>query len=152
MDLHPDLRDLFSALAAARAEYLVVGGYAVAFHGRPRFAKDLHLWIGEEAQNLARVLATLRAFGAPATALAELQSAGPDDIVWMGAAPVRVEIFRTIPGVEFATAWPYRLSTTWAGVPVEIIGLDELLAAKRATAREQDLADVRALERSKRRR
>ena len=152
MDLHPDLRDLFSALAAASAEYLVVGGYAVAFHGRPRFTKDLDLWIGEEPENLARVLTALRAFGAPATALTELQDAGRDDIVWMGAAPVRVEIFRTIPGVEFATAWAHRLSATWAGVPVEIIGLEDLLAAKRATAREQDLADVRALERSKRRR
>ena len=141
MDLHPDLRDLFSALAAASAEYLVVGGYAVAFHGRPRFTKDLDLWIGEEPENLARVLAALRAFGAPAAALAELKGAGPDDIVWMGAAPVRVEIFRTIPGVEFATAWVRRLNATWAGVPVEIIGLDDLLAAKRATAREQDLAD-----------
>ena len=91
MDLHPDLRDLFSALAAASAEYLVVGGYAVAFHGRPlRFTKDLDLWIGEEPENLVRVLAALRAFGAPAAALAELQGAGPDDIVWMGAAPVRL--------------------------------------------------------------
>jgi hypothetical protein len=151
MDLHPDLRDLFSALAAASAEYLIVGGYAVAFHGRPRFTKDLDLWIGEESENLARVLAALRSFGAPATALAELQHAGPEDIVWMGAAPVRVEIFRTIPGVEFATAWARHLHASWAGVPVEIIGLDDLLAAKRATAREQDLADVRALEQGRQR-
>lgn len=151
MDLHPDLRDLFSALAAANAEYLVVGGYAVAFHGRPRFTKDLDLWIGEEPSNLSRVLAALRAFGAPAAALSELQSAGPNDIVWMGAAPVRVEIFRTIPGVDFPAAWERRLQARWADVPVEIIGLDDLLAAKRATAREQDLADVRALERSRER-
>jgi hypothetical protein len=151
MDLHPDLRDLFSALAAADAEYLVVGGYAVAFHGCPRFTKDLGLWIGEEPSNLSRVLAALRAFGAPAAALAELQSAGPSDIVWMGAAPVRVEIFRTIPGVEFLAAWERRLHARWASVSVEIIGLEDLLAAKRATAREQDLADVRALERSRKR-
>ncbi len=91
------------------------------------------------------------AFGAPATALAELQGAGPDDIVWMGAAPVRVEIFRTIPGVEFAAAWERRLHARWASIPVEIIGLDDLLAAKRATAREQDLADIRVLERSRKR-
>lgn len=137
--------------AAANAEYLVVGGYAVAFHGRPRFTKDMDIWIGEEPSNLSRVLAALRAFGAPAAALAELQSAGPNDIVWMGAAPVRVEIFRTIPGVDFPAAWERRLQARWANVPVEIIGLEDLLAAKRATAREQDLADVRALERSRKR-
>ena len=65
MDLHPDLKDLFSALAAAGAEYLVVDGYAVAYHGRPRFTKDLDLWIGEEPGNLARVLAALPHFRTP---------------------------------------------------------------------------------------
>lgn len=147
MDLHPDLTDLLAAFAAAGAEYLIVGGYAVAAHGRPRFTKDLDLWIGEDPANLERVAAALVQFGAPANTVEELRRSGPDEIVWMGAAPVRVEIFRTLPGVEFASAYARRFPVEWGGVTAHVIGLDDLIAAKKATARDQDLADVRALER-----
>lgn len=66
MDLLPDFKDLLSALAASKADYLVVGGWAVGFHGEPRYTKDLDLLIGPDAENVVRVAAALAAFGAPA--------------------------------------------------------------------------------------
>jgi predicted nucleotidyltransferase len=150
MDLHPDLKDLFSAFDEAGADYLIVGGYAVGLHGRPRYTKDLDIWIGEDDANLASVVAALERFGAPAPAIEELRRAGAEDIVWMGAPPVRVELFRTIPGVTFAPAHERRTVVDWGGARVSVIALDDLIAAKRAAAREQDLADVRALERARR--
>ncbi|MBP7148616.1 MAG: hypothetical protein KBD01_13840 [Acidobacteria bacterium] len=147
MDLHPDLTDLLAAFAAAGAEYLVVGGYAVAAHGRPRFTKDLDVWIGEDPANLERVATALVQFGAPASAVEELRRSGPEDIVWLGAAPVRVEIVRRLPGVQFASAQTRRMSVAWGGVTAHVIGFDDLIASKTASGRGRDLADVRALRR-----
>jgi len=87
MDLHPDLKDLLSAFAAAGVEYLIGGGYAVAFHGRPRFTKDLDVSLGETPDNLERAALALERFGAPDVAVDGLRGAGLDDIVWLGAPP-----------------------------------------------------------------
>ena len=84
MRLHPDLQDFLSALDAESAEYLVIGGYAVGFHSRPRFTKDLDVWIGEEPANKRRVQLALERFGMPDTLVAALTSAAPDEIVWLG--------------------------------------------------------------------
>ena len=83
MGLHPDYRDILAAFAAHDVDYLVVGGYAVGVHGRPRYTKDLDLWVRPTDENLARVRAALQAFGAPEALLRELQGASPEDVLWM---------------------------------------------------------------------
>lgn len=87
MALHPDYKDILAAFAANAVEYLVVGGYAVGFHGSPCFTKDLDLWVGSTADNLARVKRALVAFGAPEAVLSQLDDAAPEDVLWMGAPP-----------------------------------------------------------------
>lgn len=152
MALHPDFRDLLSAFAREQVKYLLIGGYAVSFHGRPRFTKDIDLWVGGDAENLARVHAALALFGAPPSVLRDLAALGPDEILYMGKPPVRVDILRSIPGAEFDAAFARRVETEWDGVPVLVIDLDDLIAAKRAAGREQDRLDVVALERARARR
>jgi len=115
MGLHPDFRDLLRAFDAAEVPYLLVGGYAVAFHARPRFTKDINLWIGEDAGNLERVRRALAAFGAPAHVLAALEELGPDEIPYMGVRPLRVDVSRRIPGVAFEGAWALRVGAEWDG-------------------------------------
>jgi predicted nucleotidyltransferase len=146
MALHPDFRDLLSAFVQEQVKYLLIGGYAVSFHSRPRFTKDIDLWVAGDAENLARVHAALALFGAPPSVLRDLEALGPDEILYMGKPPMRVDILRTIPGVEFDEAFDRRVETEWDGVPVRVIGLDDLLTAKRAAGREQDRLDVMALE------
>ncbi len=146
MDLHPDFRDLLSALAASNAEYLVVGGWAVGGHAEPRFTKDLDILIGANEENLARVATAFDRFGAPARIVEQLRTLRPDEFLFLGAPPARIDVLRTIPGVEFDAAYARRLPVAWDGVVVDVIGRDDLIAAKRASGRERDLRDLRALE------
>lgn len=150
MELYPDFRDLFGAFAAADVRYLLVGGYAVAFHGRPRFTKDLDLWVDDSEDNLTRAQSALDSFGAPDGLVEALRLGDPLDVVWMGRPPTRIDLVKAIPGVIFADAFGRRVVGTWQGVEVSVIGLDDLIVAKKASGREQDLIDVHALERKPR--
>ena len=104
MDLHPDFRDLLSALAGTSAEYLVVGGWAVGFHAEPRFTKDLDVFIGPARENLEPVARALLQFGAPAGIVEALRALGPEEFLFLGAPPVRVDILRRVDGLTFAEA------------------------------------------------
>ena len=150
MDLHPDLTDLLAAFSSTSAEYVVVGGWAVAYHSEPRYTKDLDVLIGTDDQNLQRVVAALLTFGAPASIIEAARTLGPDEFLFFGTPPARVDILRSIPGIDFQEAYQRRVRTSWRDVEVSILGLDDLIRAKRAAGRERDLRDVRALERSRR--
>jgi hypothetical protein len=147
MSLPRDFIEMLSAFAAADVRYLVVGGHAVSLHARPRSTKDLDLWLDAAAENIERACAALRSFGVPPDLVRELRAARPDEIVWMGRAPLRVDFLQTIPGVDFSDAWRRRVDTEIEGVRICFIGRDDLIANKRAVGRPQDLRDVRALER-----
>lgn len=147
-DLLPDFRDLLSALAASGAEYLIVGGWAVGFHSEPRFTKDLDLLIGQDDANLVRVAEALDAFGAPPHILEQLRRLGPDEFLFLGAAPARVDVLRNVPGVDFDSAYGRRIQAEWDDVPVSIVSREDLVASKRAAGRDKDLRDLRLLERA----
>ena len=147
MRLPPDFLDLLTALNAADARYLLVGGHAVGFYGLPRATKDIDLWVEPSPQNAARVIASLRAFGAPLGGLSEHDLAGPGQGFRMGTPPFRIEILTEISGVAFADAWPRREQTHVDGILLPVIGRADLVDNKRAAGRKQDLADVEALER-----
>jgi hypothetical protein len=151
MVLHPDFRDLLSALADSSAEYLVIGGWAVGVHAEPRFTRDLDIFIGTDDQNLLRVVHAFERFGAPAHILEGLRTLRPDEFLFLGVAPARVDVLRTIPGVAFEAAYPRKLRVEWDGLVADVIGRDDLLIAKRAAGRAKDLRDVRALERAAKR-
>jgi hypothetical protein len=145
MSLHPDFKDLLAVFAAHEVEYLVVGGYAVGFHARPRFTKDIDLWVGHAPDNLRRVRTALDEFGAPLSMLEQLESALDEDVLWMGVPPVRIDIVKGVPGGSFSACFSRRVSASWDGVSVSIIGKDDLIAIKRACGRPQDLLDVEVL-------
>ena len=148
MAVNPDFRDLFAALNAAAARYLLVGGYAVAFHAAPRFTKDLDVWTEPTPANAARVAEALRAFGAPLQelSLADLGRAGL--IFQIGVAPNRIDVVTSIDGVEFAEAWSGRAETTYGDQTIPVIGRAALIRNKRASGRPQDLLDLEVLERA----
>jgi len=145
MELHPDFKDLLEVFAAEGVEYLVVGGYAVSFHTKPRYTKDVDIWICDAQDNRERTKRALKLFGAPPHVVQALEQAGPEDIVWMGKPPVRVDLLTCIPGATFATAYPNRVKSKWGDTPVSIIGLEDLILAKQAAGRDQDLLDLRLL-------
>ncbi len=146
MELQPDFKDILAAFAAAGVEYLLVGGWAVGFHGQPRLTKDLDLWVRPTPENLKRVRAALVDFGAPESVLSQLESAAPEDVLWMGVPPLRIDIVKGVPGGDFEAAYGRRLRLVWQGVAVNLVGKDDLVRLKRASGRPQDLIDAELLE------
>lgn len=145
MRLLPDLIDLLAEFAAARVRYLVVGGHAYGAHARPRATKDLDLWLEAGPENRRRAADALRAFRAPPHVVAHLEGAAPDEIVWFGTPPGRVDMLLQLPALEFEEAWANRLELDLGGVMVPVIGRDDLIRNKEAVGRPQDRRDVREL-------
>src|SRR5262249_38282777 len=143
-----DFRDLFAALNAAGARYLLVGGYAVAFHAQPRFTTDPDVWTEASPGNAPLVYRALQSFGAPLEALtvADLEREGV--VFQIGVPPNRIDIVTSIDGVGFDEAWPGRVGTTYGDQAITVIGRAELIRNKRASGRPQDLLDLSVLERS----
>ena len=144
--LHQDFLDLLSVFADEKVSYVVIGGYAVSYYDRPRYTKDLDLWVDSRPGNLARVHRALIRFGAPAHVLRDLENLEPDEVLWMGNPPVRVDILQTVDGLKFDEVMSRHLQVEWHGVPVCLISREDLIASKRAAGRPQDLVDAANLE------
>jgi len=144
--LPEDFSEFLRLLDAKGVEYLLIGGYAVGYHGYPRATKDLDLWVARTPENAARLVTALREFGFNAPDLAPDLFLAEGRIVRMGMPPLRIEVATTISGVEFADCWAARVEAEFDGVPVKIIGREHLKRNKRASGRHQDLADLEHLE------
>jgi len=144
--LNPDFKEFIQSLNDNGARYLIIGGYAVAFHGYPRYTKDLDVWVEMTAKNAAKVVKALNEFGFASLGLKEADFLVPDQIVQLGYPPHRIDILTTLPGVEFSKCYPSHVTTDIDGVPVNFIDLENLKKNKKATGRHQDLADLENLE------
>jgi hypothetical protein len=140
----PHYRELLQLLNEFEVEYLIVGGFAVMKYGEPRYTKDLDLWVHNSAQNSQRVVEALRKFGAPLDhdGITPETFTGKQVVYQIGIAPVRIDILNEITGVEFVNAWKGRVASTFFGVPVHFISLDDLIANKQALGRASDLKDL----------
>ena len=145
MSVNPDFRDLFATLNAAHAEFLIIGGYALAVHGTPRFTQDLDVWVKANPENANKVWTALDAFGAPFLDLTLEDLATPGIVFQMGLPPNRIAIITSIDGVEFQEAWERRLPSAYGDQPVMVIGVDDLIRNKEATGRPQDRLDAQVL-------
>jgi predicted nucleotidyltransferase len=141
----PHYKELLQLLNEFEVEYLIVGGFAVMKYGEPRYTKDLDVWVYNSRENSARVVGALKKFGAPlehdgitADTFAENQV-----VYQIGIAPVRIDILTEITGVEFPDAWGKKVASTFFGVPVHFISLDDLMANKQALGRSSDLKDLK---------
>jgi hypothetical protein len=153
-DFNEDFVDLLRALVDAQVEFVVVGAHAVAAHGVPRATGDLDVFVRPSSANAARVLAALRAFGAPLEAhgVTAADFEQPDTVYQIGLPPRRIDLLTSISGVPFEEAWATRVDLDLAGVRVSVLGLEALLKNKRATGRPKDAVDADALEQDERRR
>ena len=140
-----DFKELLECFNARGVEYLVVGAYALAFHGAPRATGDIDLLIKPELANATRMLAALGDFGFPSLGLKPEEMAAPEQVLQLGYEPVRVDIITSLTALSWEEAWASRRAGSIAGVPVEFIGRDAYLANKLASGRRKDLADIEAL-------
>jgi predicted nucleotidyltransferase len=148
IDLPEDFRDLLIELHDAGAEFVVLGGHAVAYHGHPRATKDLDVLVRSSPANAGRVYKALASFGAPLGLfeVGEADFATYDGVLQIGLPPRRIDILNRVDGISFDEALAEHESFDVEGRRIPIIGLRALLKNKRAAARDQDLADVKALE------
>ncbi len=142
MFVNSDFSDLLKIFNDNNVRYLVIGGYAVIQYAEPRYTKDLDLWISTDVTNAGAVYKALREFGAPLAGMTEADFAEEGYFYQMGVPPVRVDILMGIPGVEFEQAWQKRVDVDFAGLPVSFIAKEDLVAAKRAAGRPQDIIDA----------
>jgi hypothetical protein len=145
MWVNSDFSDLLRLFNANRVKYLVIGGYAVIRYTEPRYTKDLDLWVSADAENARSVYAALKEFGAPLTGLTEQDFAEEGYFYQMGVPPLRVDVLMGIPGVVFSDAWERREETDFGGLRIPFISRRDLIAAKRASGRPQDLLDAQSL-------
>jgi hypothetical protein len=143
--LNPDFKDLLSCLLAGDARFLLVGGYALAFHGYPRATKGMDVWVEPTSDNAGRVLRALGAFGAPTRDLTVANFADRHSVFQIGVPPRRVDLVCSIDGVDFAAAWADRETLHLDELNVPVIGLRAMLANKESTGPLQDLADAEVI-------
>jgi predicted nucleotidyltransferase len=144
--LNQDFREFIQSLNDNRVRYLVIGGYAVALHGYPRYTKDMDVWIELSAENAARMVKALKQFGFGSLGLQASDFLEPDQVIQLGYPPARIDLITTAPGVEFESCYGSRVEVEIEGVVVNFIDLESLKTSKRATGRLQDLADLENLE------
>ena len=143
-----DFKELFSIFNSRKVKYLLIGGYAVSLHAQPRATKDLDLLVSPAAGNAKALYKALREFGMPLGELRPRDFMKPNLYFRMGQAPLMVDIFSAIRGVDFRDAWNRRIEIETdpiSGLKAFVISSSDLIAAKVAAARPQDLADVAAL-------
>lgn len=145
MDLAPDYDEFIASLIAHGVDFVVVGAYALAFHGVPRFTGDFDVLVRPTRENAVRLIDAVRAFGFPVGELTPESLMDGRRMLQMGVEPVQIHVMSAISGVSFDEAWRDRMMGTVGGREVPFLGRDTYLRNKRAAGRPKDLADIDAL-------
>ena len=143
--LNRDFKKFIRSLNDNHVRYLVVGGYAVAFHGHPRYTKDIDIWIEMTQANVEKVMKSLAQFGFGSLGLKEEDFLIPDQTIQLGYPPSRIDLINTLSGVDFETCYSSRVQIEIEGTQVNFIDLENLKKNKQASGRLQDLADIESL-------
>ena len=142
MNIQKDFEEFLQLLNATGVEFVIVGGYAVAFHGYVRTTDDMDLFFRNTPENIARIRQALQRFGLSTTEQQADEFAVPENIIRMGIAPVRIEMMNSISGLTFDEVWQNKVSGIYGETPVFYISRSNLLHNKRESARPKDIADV----------
>jgi hypothetical protein len=145
MRLNNDLCEFLRLLNSNEVDYLVVGAFAVAFHGFPRYTADLDLLMRRTAENAERAMRALTEFGFGNIGITAPDFERPSHVVQLGVKPNRIDLLTGISGVSFEEAWAHRVAGELAGIPTQFIGRDALVRNKESTGRAKDLGDAEEL-------
>jgi len=145
MDISYDYKDLFKTLNRHKVKYLVIGAYAVTFYTEPRFTKDLDIWVGNDITNAERLYKALIDFGVPLKGLSAEDFTNKKMIYQIGVAPVRIDIIMGLSGLKFENAWKRCKKTNYGRIPINIMGIKDLIYSKKRTKRGQDSLDIKKL-------
>ncbi len=144
--LSKDFKEFIELLNDNRVKYLVVGGYAVAFHGHPRYTRDMDIWIELSPDNADKILDALKEFGFGSLGLKPDDFLESNQVVQLGYPPNRIDILTTLKDLNFDDCYKTKVEVKIQGLRIDFIDIENLKKNKRATGRAQDLADAENLE------
>ena len=140
-----DFKEFLRLLNSKEVRYLLIGGYAVGYHGYPRATNDLDIWIAVDPENAEKITSAMEEFGFRQPDLSEHVFLKRDSVIRMGVAPIRIEILTSISGIEFNDSYKKNIKAVIDGIPVKIISLKDLKINKLASGRHKDLDDLENL-------
>ena len=146
MEVHPDFKELLALFNKHKVEYVIVGGYALAFYGVPRFTGDIDIFIHAHPKNASQILAALEEFGFDSVELTEEDFSSTNKVIQLGTPPVRVDIITSLTGVSWDEIADSKVKSSYGEVPVFFISRSNFIKNKRAIGRNKDLADIDALD------
>ena len=146
LEIHRDFKECIELLLSHRVEFMVIGGYAVAAYGRPRYTGDIDFFVKKSPENAKRLVAALHEFFGPLPEIQEENFLQDDRMSQYGLEPLRIDILVHIKGIDFDTAYQHRTTIHYSGIDIPFISLPDLRVNKKATARGKDLIDLGLLE------
>ncbi len=144
--INKDFKQFIELLNKNKVRYLVVGGYALAFHGFPRYTKDIDFWVWVNQENAKNLVQTLQEFGFSSLDLKEDDFLSPGYVVQLGQPPGRIDLLTSVIGLDFEECYESRVHTEIQGSEIDFIDLESFKKNKKAVGRYQDLADLENLE------
>ena len=145
MEIQKDFKELLELLNKHNVAFMIVGGYALAFHGSPRYTGDIDIYVRPTRDNAARIIDSLKDFGFGSLGLTAEDFSTPNKVTQLGVPPVRIDIITSISGVTWDEAVSNQCQGVYGDTPVIFIGKKEFISNKEATGRKKDLADIEAL-------
>jgi hypothetical protein len=140
-----DFKEFIKLLNSNNVKFMIVGGYAVALHGHPRYTKDLDVWITPEKDNALRLLKALGEFGFGSLDIKTEDFSVPDRVVQLGNPPNRIDLVTSATGLDFEECWKSRISAKIDDITISYINFENLKKNKKAMGRQDDLADLEKL-------
>ena len=144
--LNQDFREFIQLLNDNQVKYLIIGGYAVAVHGHPRYTKYLDIWVEMTSENADKMMTALNQFGFGSLGLSPQDFQTPDQIIQLGYPPNRIDIITTPDGINFETCYNSKIEIVIDDISINFIDLENLKKNEKASGRLQDLADLENLE------
>jgi hypothetical protein len=145
MEVQKDFKELLGLFNGHKVEYMIVGAYALAYHGAPRFTGDIDIFVHPSPENAQKILSALADFGFGSLNLSSEDFYNPDSVVQLGVPPVRIDIITSITGVTWEEADKGKQDGLYGNVHVHFLGREQYIVNKRAIGRKKDLADLESL-------
>ena len=146
MELDKDFKEFIELLNEHKVKYLIIGGYAVNFHGYPRYTKDIDLWLWMSEPNIEKLIKAIKDFGFGSQNLEIEDFMTPENVIQLGYEPYRIDLLMDVDGVSFEDCYERRTEAELDGTEVKFLSLQDLIIAKKKAGRLQDLADAEQLE------
>lgn len=141
MDVIPDFEDILALFHEHEVRYLIIGGLAFIYHAKPRYTKDIDIWVDPDKDNIQRANVALAAFGSPYT----LDAERPSEILQLGVPPNRIDLIRDIEGMKFSAAWEKKIVGSYGNATAMWIDIDSLIRIKSQIREPRHQDDVRVL-------